>query len=541
MSAGPPPSFIHRYVRKTRLFGHHRAKSSSKKLAIRGSCFQNVLLLPYSRCSYSNHSLVDASKFINQSQSRISQHLRGNSNDASDAPLFYSATDNLADEDDHNRERDALKASRRNFGAFFGLGLQDEGDEEDESFISDEEQRPPDAAGLAASWKPTPSFRSKTLRKDVIPESMEESELSKSADSDRTTRPIRNDGVSQQDASGEVGHYFFNPEESRMSASQPPPDLHIEVPLNDDGADSEHEDKSQPPLWEAPPAPIYQGQGPGESFRSYSPRQPPQDGTLPRPVSAPPLAAASYDNTWAAFYGLSMAGMFATSFMIWLGTEIPTDGLPFEDTIYSTLRSAFPLLVSDGILAIGISMLWLILMNHALQPFIYLLLFTVPIFMFTLFLVPLVQSFGGRWDGDTIQDRAMRWGSIVPALVGLWWTYKMWRQRQSLTRAVSIIALAGKIVRENHALVGFSFSVLAGFIAFTFIWVLMFSRVFLRNYKVEGGTFAKSTFLANCRAICYSRFLMVVSRLLYIYVSLDLGRILWCPKVSFVSFEFSNS
>ena len=64
----------------------------------------------------------------------------------------------------------------------------------------------------------------------------------------------------------------------------------------------------------------------------------------------------------------------------------------------------------------------------------------------------------------------------------------MWKERHSFGRAAAIIALSGKIVRENQALVPFSFSVLGGFIAFTFVWVLMFSRVFLRSSKVvEGG------------------------------------------------------
>ena len=437
---------------------------------------------------------LDASKFINQSQARISQHPRGNSIDTSEAPLFYSAADNFVDDDDHNRERDALRASRRNFGAFFGLGVHEEADEEgQDSFISDEEQqRSRDVAGLAASWKPTAPFRFRTgLGRIPIPESMEETELTESVESDQTTRPIRTEVVPEQSVTEGDGHYFYNPEESQMSTDQPPDDLHIEIPLNEDqDLESENLEDSRRPLREELPAPIYQSQAPDQSFRSYPPRQPLPDHSLPRPVSAPPLAPVSHDSTWAAFYGLSMAGMFATSFMVWLGTETPSSGIPLGDTIYSTLHSAFPLLISDVILAIGIALLWLILMRHALQLFVYLLLFTVPISMFTLFLVPLIQSFRGRWDGNTFQDKAMRWGSIAPALIGVWWTYKMWTQRQSLGRAVSIIALSGKIVKENQALVGFSFTVLAGFIAFTFVWVLMFSRVFLRSYTVvEGGIF----------------------------------------------------
>ena len=314
--------------------------------------------------------------------------------------------------------------------------------------------------------------------------------MTESAESDQTTRPIRSEAIPEQSFTEGDGHYFYNPEDSQMSTDQPPDDLHIEIPLDEqEDLQSENLDDSRLPLRQEVPAPIFQSQAPDQSFRSYPPRQPLPDDSLPRPVSAPPLAAVSHDSTWAAFYGLSMAGMFATSFMVWLGTETPSSGIPLGDTIYSTLHSAFPLLISDAILAMGIALLWIILMRHALQPFVYLLLFTVPISMFTLFLVPLIQSFRGRWDGDTFQDKAMRWGSIVPALIGVWWTYKMWTQRQNLSRAVSIIALSGKIVKENQALVGFSFSVLGGFIAFAFVWVLMFSRVFLRSYTVvEGST-----------------------------------------------------
>jgi Plasma-membrane choline transporter len=361
-------------------------------------------------------------------------------------------------------------------------------DRDDDLFGSEEEQRRRDVAGLAASWKPTAPFRSnRGLERDVIPES-EESELGESAESDRTTRPLRSGVIPQESVMEGDGHYFFNPEDSQMSTDQPPEDLHVEVPLDDDDDDDNSESsRTSERLREAPPAPIYQSEMPEQSFHSYPPRQPLPEDTLPRPVSAPPLSAPSHDSTWAAFYGLAMAGMFATAFMIWLGTEAPTNGLPLGDTIYSTLHSAYPLLLSDAVLAIGIALLWIILMRHALQPFIYLLLFTVPISMFTLFLVPLIQSFGGRWEGDTFQDKAMRWASIIPALIGVWWTYKMWKGRHSLGRAVSIISLAGKVVTENQALVGFSFAVLGGFIAFTFIWVLMFSRVFLRNYKVVDG------------------------------------------------------
>jgi len=466
---------------------------------------------------------TDASKFINQSQARISQHLRGNSVDASEAPLFYSATDKFIDEDDHNRERDTLKASRRNFGAIFGLGVheeQEEGQESGDSFLNEgesQEEEREDITGLAASWKPSASmFRGMGFQQSRrMQESMDESETSESGQSDSTTRPIRSELLGQQSMADGDGEYFYNPGDMEMSTDQPPDDLHIETPFI----------PPQPStgLRETPPAPILQGGA----------RQP--NDSLPRPVTAPPVTMFSHDSTWAAFYALSMAGMFASALVIWLGTEAPINTLPLRDTIYSALRSAFPLLISDTILAVGISILWLILMKHALQPFIYLLLFTVPIAMFTLFLVPLIQSYRGQWDGNTLQDKAMRWGSIGPALIGVWWTYKMWKERQSLHRAVSIIALSGKIVRENPGIVAFSFWVLAGFIAFTFVWVLMFTRVFLRG-NTEGSIvpleFRMETY--HRLVLDYTQFIMVVGSLLCFYVLMDLGSVFWSSKVYFM-------
>jgi len=108
----------------------------------------------------------------------------------------------------------------------------------------------------------------------------------------------------------------------------------------------------------------------------------------------------------------------------------------------------------------------------------------------------------------------------------------MWKERQSLHRAVSIIALSGKIVRENPGIVAFSFSVLAGFIAFTFVWVLMFTRVFLRG-NTEGSIvpleFRMET--DNRLVLDYTEFIMVVGSLLCFYVPMDLGCVFWSSKV----------
>ena len=367
---------------------------------------------------------------------------------------------------------------------------------------------------------------------------MEESEAS--TESDETMRQIEDPPFQGVATIGEDnGQYYFNPEESQISVSHTlPDDIQHDVPLDDDDEDEGDDPASNDSYRSDRPfhqRPIDQSDLADQTFRAYPPRQPLPPETLPRPVSAPPLVPASHDSAWSALYGLAMAGMFATSFMIWLGTETPDSSTPLGDTIYQVLHTAFPLLISDAILAVGIAILWLILMKHALQPFVYLLLFTVPIAMFTVFLIPLIQSFRGRWDGNTIQDRAMRWGSVIPLCIGVWWMWKLWQGRLSVSRAISIIALSGKIVAQNSALVPFSFAALAAFILFTFVWVLMFSRVFLRTYTVlDGGT--NSPHLARIfvdfrDSMGCSYFVLVVRRLLYFHVFMDLGSILWPPKV----------
>ena len=82
---------------------------------------------------------------------------------------------------------------------------------------------------------------------------MEESELSESVDSDRTTRPIRTEMVSEQSATEGDGHYLFNSEESQMTTDQPPDDLHVEIPLDDEATEANVKGL-RPSLRQAPPA-----------------------------------------------------------------------------------------------------------------------------------------------------------------------------------------------------------------------------------------------------------------------------------------------
>lgn len=187
-------------------------------------------------------------------------------------------------------------------------------------------------------------------------------------------------------------------------------------------------------------------------------------------------------------YTSSMGAMFATAFIVWLHTDDPSSSVPFGDAIYNTLHSSIHLLAVDSLLSVGVSLGWMFLLRSFVRPLIYILLFSVPIVMTFLSIYPLFWSYQGRWDGDGPQDKAMRWTSLVPALVGAGWVWMVWRGRRALDRAVGIIELSCKILGENPSLVLLSFGTLVGLLCFTWVWFAMFSRVFLagKNIFVDG-------------------------------------------------------
>lgn len=187
--------------------------------------------------------------------------------------------------------------------------------------------------------------------------------------------------------------------------------------------------------------------------------------------------------------------MFATAFVVWLHTDADDQKdkrgrFPFSDTIYHTLQSSVHLLAVDTVIAVAVSLVWMWLLRNFVTPLIYLLIFSVPVIMTTMSIYPLVRSYGGPADGSGLQDQALRWTCLVPAAIAVGWTWMIWRGRNSLERAVTIIQLACKILAENPSLILLSFGTLVGLLTFTWIWFGMFTRVFLSGRSAYiGGAF----------------------------------------------------
>ena len=203
----------------------------------------------------------------------------------------------------------------------------------------------------------------------------------------------------------------------------------------------------------------------------------------------PSLEPPAYDRLWGRLYIFLMAGMFTTSFVVWLHTEESNNP---KDTIYNALHGSLHLLTIDTFVAIAVALGWMFLLKSFARPLIYFIMVSVPVVLVAFTIYPLVMSFKVPEKSYGGQGTVMRWGSIIPAIMSVAWAYSAWRSRFAMTRAVDIIQLACRIIQGNPALILLSFGTLVGTCVFSWIWVGMFTRVFLTgNSLIRDGVIWK--------------------------------------------------
>ncbi|KAF8468370.1 hypothetical protein BDZ91DRAFT_771793 [Kalaharituber pfeilii] len=259
------------------------------------------------------------------------------------------------------------------------------------------------------------------------------------------------------------------------SRSQPQDGIAIEMPRQDSDSSSHYFDKRSPRP--SPPTRI--------KASGFMPKQTPADEvnhslsqSVPAPVAHPIPDPPVHDRYWKSLYLVSMAGMFATGFLSWIQTD-EHQLSKLIDTVHTAIHSHIHLLAVDSVIAVAVSLAWMYLLRRFVKLLIYSLLVSVPIILTAMSIWPLVQSYKGKWGGNSSQDKAMRWASIVPAFMSVMWIWMAYRGRNAMGRAMAIIQLSCKILGENPALIMLSFGTLLGTIVFTWMWVGMFQSVFL--------------------------------------------------------------
>ncbi|KAK4983333.1 hypothetical protein LTR50_007286 [Elasticomyces elasticus] len=436
---------------------------------------------PPSRRSYLQRPVM-ASPY-QRSASQLSRFPFASRTSHAQAPLFFSATDEFQEENDgeaHEREVAdfyALQRSRRHFGP---SNLTESSEMED-----DATQKAPDQ-GTDAERYPvhTPLVNESDALVDELPESSDTPRGRA-----RTSRMLQHRDPSIADS-----------EASAPSSKGKGRLVDVELASTIQEEDvSKTEDFSV--LHDSPPPPFQQFRtSPSREPRksSFLPRETDEEAMLgmPRPSSpgdsAPPTVILPspepprHDQFFGSLYQISLFALVATFVLIWFHTSTPSLNNPLGDTVYSTLHSSFYLLLGDTLAAVLVALVWIALLRSYARSLVFLMLIAVPIILFSFSLYPLIWSFKGTWHGTSIQDRMMRWLSFIPATMAGIWIYSIYRTRHSLGRAIDILEFACKVLAASPALLTVGFGTLITIVSTTWVWMLMFTRVFL------SGHFSKS-------------------------------------------------
>lgn len=401
------------------------------------------------------------------------------------APLFYSATDEFReenDEEEHEREIAdfyALQRSRRQLGGSELKESTETGEASESSLDGSSHERNSygrsfgRGGGIKSSWRGgVTSGRGRGPELAGLAESSElQSELAES---------------------------------TSMSYKSPMVDVGLGDTLRSDADDDPPED-----LMEDPPS-ILQIRRPGPSatlsdydsedldhesgrrrLLEQSQQSPPQIESVPEDFGQVHGTTPRHDAFWGHVYLLSLGAMFATWFLVWLQTEPPGTKQPLGDTVYATLHGSFQLLATYTIVAIFVSLFWLAALRSYVRPLVYGILLAVPIVLYSFSLYPLVSSFQGSWHGSSIQDIVMRWSSLIPAIMASLWVLAVIRGRLAMQKAISILEFSTRILAANPALVLVGFAVLGSIVSFTWMWLAMFTRVFLGGHSSRTSMIAK--------------------------------------------------
>ena len=201
--------------------------------------------------------------------------------------------------------------------------------------------------------------------------------------------------------------------------------------------------------------------------------------TVPATVAANLGEAPYHDPFWGSLFLICLGALFATFFLVWLHTSDPGK---VGDTIYNTLTRSGHLFAVDTVVAVIVSLVWLAAMQNYVRHLVTLIVVAVPIILFSFSVYPLVASYKGATKGSSLQDRAMRWLSIIPGVLCIIWVYTLVKGRHALGKAIGILEFASKILSANPALKFLGLGTLVVVVVWTWIWLGMFTRVFLGGH-----------------------------------------------------------
>ncbi|KAH8422956.1 uncharacterized protein LDX57_000712 [Aspergillus melleus] len=449
--------------------GHRpRQQQGNSRFPVSRPVLQRTAIDPYQPTSSQRSNLPFASRSL-----------------APPAPLFYSATDEFREEDDETeRDREiadfyALQRSRRQFG---GSRLKDSSEME---YDEDEEDEGEDNMGLSDEHRYNVPRKSKGIRSSW------------------------RDGTSTYDARNGFQNSTEDALQNQIGSSHECREDLFDVRLEDTLRSDIDTDKPNSDIGDDDPPSVQrfreQSELPGGNFgidSSFLPagirKQSRMETSRPESlsdhnqVSIPREVAGlpAHDVFWGQLFLITLACLLATAFLIYLHTSVPSgDKSKWGDTVYLTVHGSFSLLGAYTVVSIFVSLLWLALLRSYVRQLVYAIMFAVPVILYSFSIYPFISSFKGAWHGTSVQDKVMRFGSFIPFFLGSLWTYNVIRGRHAIGKAIGVLEFACRILAANAELLAFGLGILTFIVSWTWVWMLMFTRVFLGGHVSESKFF----------------------------------------------------
>lgn len=383
------------------------------------------------------------------------------------APLFFSANDDEFREEDDNEEHErevadlyALQRSRRDFGGAQRItspGSEDESGRRMNTRFGRYSRTDQQPKGIRSSWTGEEFGRS---RKETT----------------RASYTVPKTRISESKASEALGRTRDRLVDVDLASTIQEDEETIEEETESDvGGSSRISD-----LKERPPQPLLASSIPG-GFTRYRPPSPDVESIMPLEQAAN-SNTPRHDPFWSTLYLICIASVFATFILVCLHTSAPGNGTLLGDTIYTTLHKSFYLLAVDTVIATAVALLWLAMLRSFVKPLVILVMIAVPAVCFSFSLYPLISSYKGAWNGTSVQDQVMRWASFVPGLFAIGWTYTAFKSRNALGRAIELLEFSTRILAARPSLILVGFATLACVVLWSWMWTIMFARVFLGGH-----------------------------------------------------------
>ncbi|KAF2728678.1 hypothetical protein EJ04DRAFT_581163 [Polyplosphaeria fusca] len=408
------------------------------------------------------------------------------------APLFYSATDDFREEDDHEEhdremaDHYALQKSRRQFGAS-NLSESSEVDEEfqkrsdhtvEGGSVENDAPGYGLGQGIKSSWnggkgmtrgRPSTVERQDREERDQSVPLSESSAAPSSRGNDQLVdvelASTMRGSMAELDGEEAMGHHDDEP--ASFQRIRPGP----------------KQKRGRSPLRNTLPIP----QETDEDTLLENPRPTSLDTDgVPQDTVVTNSASPRHNFFWAELFVIAQCAVLGVWIISLLQESPPDKKHPLGDTIYTVLHSSFHLIGVYSLVSVLVGLLWLSMLRSFARPLIMLMLVAVPVISTSFFLYPFIWSFKGSWHGDKFQDKVMRWLSFGPLFFAIFWIYTVWKGRSSLRKAAEMLEFAGDILRAQPPLLMVGIGTLATVILWSWLWMLMFTHLFL------GGHFSSS-------------------------------------------------